>query len=190
MKEVLARGPNFVYAQEFIRAQHGEGQWQEILEALPAPAAEVWRGRLLVTGTYRFQAFKDMLAALEQVVEVVPEEETSRMYEHIADRSLTTVHKFFFKFADPSFVIKRYPILWQRFFLAGRVNVPIAEKERAVLEFELPEIFLDWLRPACAGYSKRAVELAGGTDFEQFESGRQALGGDRHKLTYELLWKE
>lgn len=190
MSEVLARGPNFVYAQEFIRAQYGEDKWQQILGALPAPAREVWRENLLVTGTYPFQTFKDMLGALKLVVEAVPEEETARMYEYIADRSLTTVHKFFFRFAEPSFVIKRYPMLWQRFFLAGKVSVPVAEKGRAELEFELPSIFLDWLRPACAGYSKRAVELAGGSDFEQVEASRRALGDDDYLMTYELFWKE
>jgi hypothetical protein len=190
MPEVMARGPNFVYAQEFIRAQHGEETWQQVLRALPPTAAEIWRESLLVTGTYPFQAFKDMLAALEQVAKAVHEDETARMYEYIADRSLTTVHKLFFRFADPSFVIKRYPMLWQRFFLAGKVVVPVAEKEHAVLEFELPEIFLDWLGPACAGYSKRAVELAGGSDFKQAESGRLALGNDHHQMVYELSWKE
>ncbi len=190
MQDVLARGPNFVYAAEFIRERHGEDRWQRILEALPEPAGKVWREPLLVTGTYPFQAFKDMLTALERVVGAVPSEETARMYEHIADRSLTTVHKFFFRFAEPSFVIKRYPILWQRFFLAGKVEVPVAGPGHAELEFELPEIFLDWLGPACAGYSKRAVELAGGSDFILSQPERKHLGDDIYRLTYELTWKE
>ncbi|MCP4201987.1 MAG: hypothetical protein GY769_08645 [bacterium] len=190
MQQVLARGPNFVYAEEFLRARHGEDRWRQILAALPPAAAEVWSDNLLVTGTYPFQAFKDMLATLEKVMEAIPEEETARMYEYIADRSLTTVHKFFFRFADPSFVIKRYPMLWQRFFLAGEVRVPNAEKGHAELEFELPEIFLDWLPPACAGYSKRAVELAGASDFRLSESSRRALGDGLHLMSYELSWKE
>jgi len=181
LSEVLARGPNFVYAQEFIRAQYGEDKWQQILEALPAPAQEVWRENLLVTGTYPFQAFKDMLGALELVVEAVPEKETARMYEFIADRSLTTVHKFFFRFAEPSFVIKRYPMLWQRFFLAGKVSVPFAEKGRAELEFELPSIFLDWERIGDTIRNKRLRRSAGAV---QLCAGRRISEASRPTPAY------
>lgn len=190
MKEVLARGPNFVYARDFIQAEHGADTWRRVLEDLPSSSVEVWHGHLLVTGIYPFQAFKDLLRALETAVGAIREEETARMYEFIADRSLTTVHKFFFRFADPSFVIKRYPMLWERFFLTGKVNVATAEKGRAVLEFQLPNIFLDWLGPACAGYSKRAVELAGGRDFELQEISHQDLEGDSHQTDFELRWTE
>lgn len=184
----MARGANFVFSVDFLKDRYGEETWNQVLDSLPPAAAEVWTSPLLVTGTYPFQAFKDMLDTLERVVEVVPTEETARMYEHIADRSLTTIHKFFFRFADPAFVIKRYPILWQRFFLAGKVEVPVAEKGHAELVFELPEIFLDWLAPACRGYSKRAIELAGGSGLEIFERETQALGGGSHRITYELRW--
>ena len=190
MGEVQARGPNFVYAREFLETRYGIETWERVLDALPERAAEVWRRPLLVTGTYPFQAFKDMLAALSQIVEAIPEDETAKMYEHIADRSLTTIHKFFFKFAEPAFVIRRYPVLWQRFFLSGKVEVPEADSGHAKLVFELPEIFLDWLGPACAGYSKRAVELAGGSQFELIQSGHDDLGEGRHRMEYELFWKE
>jgi hypothetical protein len=190
MSEVLARGPNFVYAAEYLRNRFGEDKWKETLAALPPAAARVWGEPMLVTNVYPFQTFKDLLVSLEQVVHAIPEQETTRMYEHIADRSLTTVHKFFLRFADPSFVIKRYPLLWQRFFLAGKVEVPTAGKGHASLEFELPEIFLDWLRPACTGYSKRAVELAGGSDFRLIEAGNEALGDGSYRMAYRLSWKE
>lgn len=52
MEEVLARGPNFVYGREFVREEHGLRTWEQVVDALPAEAASVWNGPLLITGTY------------------------------------------------------------------------------------------------------------------------------------------
>jgi hypothetical protein len=190
MEEAMARGPNFVYAKEFINREYGPATWEALLAAMPERPRKIWTGTLLVTGVYPFSTFKHMLAALSQVVGEVPEKQTAKMYEFIADRSLTTIHKFFFRFADPSFAIRRYPILWQRFFEIGEVRVPRVERGSAHLEFELPEIFLDWLPPACFGYSKKAVEMAGGSDLEIEETGREELGPGLWRICYLLRWRE
>jgi hypothetical protein len=190
MSEVMARGPNFVFGEEFIRSSHDDVIWEQVLAEMSEEARRIWQEPLLLTGAYPFSAFKEMLAALARVVGDVTDAETAQMYEFIADRSLSTIHKFFFRFADPSFVIKRYPILWQRFFKSGEVKVPAAQKGSAQLEFDLPEIFLDWLRPACTGYSKKAVEMAGGTNLELKERGQEELAGGIWRTTYDLTWSE
>lgn len=190
MSDVMARGPNFVFAEEFIRYTHGDVVWEQVLGDMSAEAKTTWGEPILVTGSYPFSAFKEMLAALARVVGEMPESETAQMYEFIADKSLSTVHKFFFRFADPSFVIKRYPILWQRFFKSGEVRVPEATKGSARLEFDLPEIFSDWLQPACFGYSKKAVEMAGGSNLELKELNQEELPGNIWRTTYELSWSE
>lgn len=190
MSMVMARGPNFVYAKEFVRREHGDTVWRQILERLPADAAQVWHRQILLTDSQPFTAFKAMPVALAEVVGTQPESETARMYAFIADRSLNSVYKFFFRFADPSFVISRYPVLWQRFFESGRVSVPLAQKGEARLDFELGEVFLDWLRPACLGYSQKAIELSGGSDARLLELGRESVADDLWLVSYELRWKE
>ena len=190
MEDVSARGPNFVYGREFVCDQHGLKVWERVLDAMPAAAAAVWNGPLLITGTYPFSSFKAMLAALTEVVGAQPDEETGRMYSYIADRSLNSVYKFFFKLAQPSFVISRYPVLWQRFFESGDVRVSGAGPGRARLDFTLPEIFLDWIRPACLGYSTKAVSLSGGRELEQQEVERSRLADGQWRISFELAWKE
>jgi hypothetical protein len=190
MSEVIARGPNFVFAQEFIRATHGSEIWDQVVATMPPEAQAVWSSSPLVTGSYPFSAFKSMVNALADVVGHIPTEETAAMYEFIADRSLSTIHKFFFRFADPPYVIKRYPILWQRFFASGEVRVLEARKGSARLEFELPEIFLDWLEPACYGYSKKAIEMAGGADLKMSTVAEEEIPGGLWRTTYELRWSE
>lgn len=190
MSEVMARGPNFVFAEEFIRATHGAVVWEQVLSEMPEGAGAIWKQTILVTGAYPFSSFKEMLAALARVVGEMPEQETAQMYEYIADKSLSSIHKFFFRFADPSFVIKRYPILWQRFFQSGEVRVPDARKGGARLEFDLPEIFSDWLRPACSGYSKKAIEMAGGSDLVLTQVDQKELPGGLWRTTYDLSWNE
>jgi hypothetical protein len=190
MPEIMARGPNFVYAKEFIQQHYGEAVWQSLLQALPLAASEVWSSRHLITEAYPFSAFKAMVTALSNVSETGSETQMSELYAYIADRSLNSVYKVFFRFSQPASVIKNYPKLWNRFFSVGTVNVVHSEKEQAVLEFSLPEIFLDWLPGACYGFSKKAVEMAGGRELQIDEKSRFKASGNAWKITFELQWKE
>lgn len=190
MEEVLARGPNFIYAKEYIQNQYGDPMWQKILAELPENDAGVWKGLVVMVGTYPFSAFKTMSATLSRQLGADQEIELARMYEYIAERSLNVLYKIFFKFTNPSFVIGNYPKLWDRFFTAGKVAVQVAEKGHAIIQFILPEIFLDWLPSACLGYSKKAVEMAGGKNLSIRMINKLQLEIDLWDIQYELHWKE
>ena len=56
--EIFARGPNFVYAKEFILKVHGEAVWKQVMERLPPLDANIWYGSLFTLGTYPFSSFK------------------------------------------------------------------------------------------------------------------------------------
>jgi hypothetical protein len=190
MKEIMARGPNFIYTQEFIKRTYGEATWNTLLDSLPEGAAKVWKNPLLITGTYPFSAFKAMVSMLSSTINSMTEQQTASLYEYIADRSLSTVYKVFFRFANPAFVLKNYPKLWERFFTSGTVEVPTAQREYAVLRFSLPDIFLDWLPPACYGYSKKAVEMAGGNNLRIKEQAKTRSANGLWNISYELFWDE
>jgi hypothetical protein len=106
------------------------------------------------------------------------------------DRSLNAVYKIFFKLANPSFVIGNYPKLWSRFFTTGSVTVPTAEKGFAKLHFQLPEMFLDWLGPACLGYSNKAVSMSGGRNVLVEELSRKLMPGGHWEVDFEIRWSE
>ena len=110
------------------------------------------------------------------------------MDEYIADRSLNIVYKMFFKVTSPSFVIGNYPKLWRRFFTVGKVEVPLVEEGHAKVKFILPEIFLDWLPPACLGYSTKAVEMAGGKNLTMKQLSKFSLPNGEWEIVYELRW--
>lgn len=190
MGEVLARGPNFVYGEEFARGQYGDQLWERALQSLEPAHRAVWQGTLLVSGVYPFAAFKAMVQALAAETGTVARDETARMYEFIAERSLSTVHRIFLRIASPAFVLRNYPMLWKRYFNTGTVRVPEASTGRAKLVFELPEIFLDWLPPACLGYSRKAVEMAGGRDVELAERDAVELAEGNWRIEYGLGWVE
>ena len=189
MAEVKARGPNFVYAKKFIIKEYGPGVWEKLLASIPADAAEIWTAPL-ANLSYPFTAFKSMVTALSRETGGVKEAETARLYEFIADNSLNILYKAFFQFANPSYVLKNYPKLWDRFFEAGKVEVPVAEKGNAVIKFTLPEIFLDWLSPACLGYSKKAVEMAGGRNLTMLQKSKSQLPDNLWVIEYGLKWDE
>jgi hypothetical protein len=76
------------------------------------------------------------------------------------------------------------------FFNSGTVDVQVAESGHAVLKFLLPEIFNDWLPPACLGYSKKAVEMAGGRNLVMKRISAGKASDDLWETVYDLSWKE
>jgi hypothetical protein len=156
---------------------------------LPPDDKTVWEGVLLMHETHAFRTFKSMVSALSRELGKREDAETARLYEYIADRSISVLYKIFFRMANPSFVIKNYPSLWKRFFNTGIVEVPVAEKGHAVVKFILPEIFLDWLSPACLGYSKKAVEMSGGHNLKMVQQ-KTELTGTEWEIIYDLKWEE
>lgn len=189
-EEVLAKGVNFVYAREFILKEYGEGLWGKALGTLAHIERALWGGALLIHESYPFSVFKSMVSAVSKELGNPEDTETARLYEYIADRSLNVLYKVFFRFANPSFVIRNYPKLWDRFFNTGKVEVPLAEKGHAMVKFILPEVFLDWLPAACLGYSRKAVEMAGGRELTLKQKSKSPLPGALWEIVYELKWVE
>jgi hypothetical protein len=188
MAEVLAKGPNFVFAREFIQERYGLDTWRRMLESIGPDDAAVWRNADL-DQAHPFSSFKSGIQALSNELGSPEMVEISEMYEYIADRSLSTLYKAFFRLTSPQFVIKSYPRLWERFFTAGTVRVPSSDKDHAVVSFTLPGTFLDWLPPACLGYSQKAVSMAGGKHFTMRQTEMNQLANDLWEISYKLAWR-
>jgi hypothetical protein len=190
MQEILARGVNFVYTKQFIVEKYGDETWGLLLQSLPENARKIWGAILVPIQEYPFSLFKEMISTLTLALNIKHDSELACIYEYIADRSLNKIYKVFFKFASPPGVIKNYPKLWNRFFNTGQVEVPVSESGHAILKFTLPEIFLDWLGPACFGYSKKAVEISGGRNLTMGKKSADKASGDLWEIVYELHWDE
>ncbi len=190
MTDEVAKGVNFIFGKEYILKQHGEDVWRRALARLSAEHARVWARKPVPFGAYSFTAFKHMARAVAEETGQRDDRELAKMYEYIADRSLSAVYKIFFKLAHPSFVIGNYPKLWMRFFTTGTVTVPQAEEGFARVHFELPEMFLDWLGPACLGYSNKAVTMSGGRDVLVEELARKLMPSGDWGVDFEIRWSE
>lgn len=186
----IARGVNFVLAREYVISTFGEEVWARALARVSPEVRRVWEQPLLTVSAYDFAAFKAVAAAVGVETRADGDRAVAAMYEFIAERSLNTLYKVFFRLANPAFVIGNFPKLWSRFFTAGEVRVPVAEREHAELRFTVPEIFLDWLGPACLGYSTKAVALAGGRAVGVREVRRTARGGGLWEVVYDVTWRE
>ena len=186
----IARGVNFVLAREYVISTFGEALWSRALSRVSPESRRVWEQPPLTVSAYDFAAFKAVAAAVAIEAKADGDRAVAAMYEYIAERSLNTLYKVFFRLANPAFVIGNFPKLWSRFFTAGEVRVPVAEREHAELRFTVPEIFLDWLGPACLGYSTKAVELAGGRGVAVREIQRTARGGGLWEVAYDVTWRE
>ena len=188
MEQVLARGVNFLYTKKFIIERYGTEAFERVLQSLSAEAQKIWRGTIMPIQQHPFSLYKEFVTALSAQSSIQKSSELSSIYEYIADNSLNKLYKMFFSLTKPQFVIKNYPKLWQQFFNTGDVEVQVSESGHAILKFRLPEIFLDWLEPACFGYSKKAVEMAGGKNLTMKSKGAKQLSDGIWEIVYELNW--
>ncbi|HEY0995138.1 MAG TPA: hypothetical protein VGD77_04030 [Gemmatimonadaceae bacterium] len=184
---IVARGANFVFARNFVHQHYGPEAWARVLARLSPEHRRLWESPLMLIGTYDFGAFKATAAAVGEETGA-GDRALAAMYEYAADQSLNTLYKVFFRLANPAFVIGNFPKLWPRFFTAGEVRVENVSRDRAELRFSVPQIFLDWLGPACLGYSSKAVQLAGGTGVRVREIDRRAGGDGKWEVGYEVSW--
>ncbi len=185
-----AKGPNFIYTKQFIIQQYGENQWQMLINNLSPAHRAVWLESHNLNKIYPFPAFKELVALFSEMTQESSQERTAEIYAYIADRSLNSVYKMFFNMTSPAFVLKNYPKLWKKFFNTGTVSVPIIQQYYAMINFDLPDIFEDWLPPACLGYSKKAVELAGGRNLSQKLNSKIKKEDGWYNYFYELSWEE
>lgn len=190
MPDTVARGANFLYGKEYVVDTYGDEFWHRVLDRLTAEHAAVWKGAVTPVGTYSFPAFKGMTEAVAAEAGHQDDRELARMYEFIADRSLNALYKVFFRMANPAYVIGNYPKLWTRFFTVGTVSVPEKAAGMARVVFRLPEMFLDWIGPACLGYSAKAVSMAGGRDVSVTERARAHQPDGTWEVVFDLRWKE
>ncbi len=185
---VMAKGINFVYFKKYVLQAEGERFWNALLESAPETDQSVWRMPVL-SAWYPFEMFKCMFFRYAEAKGQNRDADLSRIYEYIARHSLSTIHRLLFKAtASPHFVLSNYPKLWGQFFKDGAVEVLENANQRCRFCFVLPEIFLDWLPPACTGYTRMAVTLAGGRDVQIRESARERRGG-LHFVSYEASWR-
>ena len=130
----IARGVNFILARDYVHHTAGPDVWARALARLTPAHRAVWELPLLPIGTYDFVAFKALVAAAAAERGATSDADLAAMYAYIADRSLNTLYKVFFRLANPAFVVGNFPKLWDRFFTAGRVQVPKTEREHATLD--------------------------------------------------------
>ncbi len=190
MNDIKARGPNFVYTREYIVKTKGQEYWDKMINGLDDEVKKVWKGSLMVIGVYPFTAFKALITHLSKEGGLSQDIELAKIYEYIADKSLNKLYQMFFRFSHPAFVLKNYPKLWSRFFTSGTVEAVTAEKEHAVIKFTLDKVFLDWLRPACLGFSKKAIEMGGGMNLVLKKISDNKIDENLHEIIFDLKWLE
>jgi len=187
--EIRARGVNFIYTKEFIKVKYGEQVWDKLISLLSPETSEIWKTNQLSLSSYPFSAFKEMVHALSKEIDSDETGSIAELYSYIADKSLSSLYKVFFKLSQPSFVLKNYPRLWKRFFTSGEVDVLFADNGSAEIKFILPEIFLDWLPGVCYGFSRKAVEMAGGKETRVKEKTKKKLSESAYEIVYTVEWK-
>lgn len=190
MDEKIVKGANYVYTKDYIIKTYGLPKWQQILDKLSKPSAMIWSNNLILIDSFPFEPYYEIIKTLAEVCGLNSTEELGKVYEYIAHKSLNSVYQMFLSLTQPSFVLSRYPLLWKRFFNTGMVKINHIEKGKAEIEFGLPASFKEWITPACYGFSKAAIEMAGGSQFNQKLRTSEVSDSGEWKFVYDLTWLE
>jgi uncharacterized protein (TIGR02265 family) len=161
---VMIKGTALSSAQRYVREQHGEARWGEVLGALDADDRRTVEGGVLVSAWYPFALFMRLVRAVETHLGGQVPRLHREMGRAAAEYGLTTLYKVFFKVGSPQFIISRAAKVWRTYNSSGEMTVPVSEPGHAVVEligFEEPARELCERLP---GFFERTVELSGGRE--------------------------
>jgi predicted hydrocarbon binding protein len=108
------RGRVLSNAQRFVVDQFGEDGWKAVLDHLPNADAETLAGVVSV-GWYDIGLYDRVHEAIHAVLGARDARVMDRLGRYCAEHDLTTVHRVFFRMANPAFLIEKHADYWRRY---------------------------------------------------------------------------
>ena len=151
------KGTNFVALRAFALAHDATDRLRAGLE----PEARVAFDEALAVGWYPASTFVATLHALGPALGEAPEVTARRYGRFAAEHDLTTLHRVFFRFANPIYVLEKSTQYWSRFHDRGEWRIARPGSQSAVAELVgagiVDAIFCETL----LAYITRLFELVG-----------------------------
>lgn len=124
------RGRVLSNAQRFVVDQFGDDGWRAVLGALPKADTDTLAGVVSV-GWYDIGLYDRVHEAIRDVLGVRDAHVMDRLGRYCAEHDLTTVHRVFFRMANPAFLIEKHADYWRRYQDSGDWTIVRERETRA-----------------------------------------------------------
>jgi predicted hydrocarbon binding protein len=114
----LTKGVGFDNARSFVCERFGVPGWDRLLEAMSAPDRDTLASVISV-GWYELALYARLIRTLDHVHGKDDLALITDLGRYEAEHDLTTVHRLFFRCANPAYVIEKSAEYWKRFHDTG-----------------------------------------------------------------------
>lgn len=162
MPEPQVKGLIFQGARRWMMRRYGEAGLESFVARLPAPHRALWTsGIILPMSWLPASAYVSLYEAQESLWGTGDGRLFQEAAAAVAFDDLSSIMKLFMKLGSPSFVAKRFPTVWDRYFSGGRYRVITLESNEHVAEVEDARAYGEAGCHGTAGWTRQALTYSG-----------------------------
>ncbi len=181
----FVRGAIAIGAKKWVEDQHGPTGFAELLSLLTKEDRAVWTtGLLLNNAQFPAESFREYCESIVKLWGKGEPRFLRSVGAAIAFADLATYMKIMMKLGTPSFIVSRFPKIWQHYFTAGELTVLERSSTNARVELSGWEVYGLANAYASEGWMAAAIEYSGGKRLKVDHS----LGLNRQRLL-EFSWQ-
>jgi len=187
MKGASVKGSAIIPGYSYIEKHYGKEGLDKIMERMDPKDGEPLKEKLLAGKWYPYTSFVGLLRATDDLYGKGNNEFIMDLAILSAKEGLSTFYKFFVKVGKPKATIKRTQKIWDSYFNFGKFEIVENEDGHAIFKIhDLPDKRKEFCM-AMTGWTKGAMELAGGSNV-QVRENRCACLGDKY-CEYDVIWE-
>lgn len=155
------KGTSFVNAQVYCDTVHGAGAWARVRDRMDPADREVLNG-LVAVGWYELDLYARAIRAIDRELGAGDLGLIAPLGRFEAERDFKTIHRLFFRLANPAYAIEKATEYWRRFHDTGSWSVVRNSPTSVSGSLEGWAATDSVLCLELTGYMPRVIELVGG----------------------------
>ncbi len=132
-KKLNLKGAAWKPIVKFVKVTFGNEAFTRVLESVSPPCREIASETILVNNWYEMSLIEEFISTADKLLGSGDLTIARKMGQYSAEFGIKTVYKVFMKVGTPEFVIKRAPVIWNRYYSKGKLEALVLEKGHVVL---------------------------------------------------------
>ena len=162
MPESQVKGLIFQGARRWMLRRYGEAGLESFIAKLPEPDRALWTSDIILPMSWLpASAYTSMYEAQESLWGTGDGQLFQEAAAAVAFDDLSSVMKLFMKLGSPSFIAKRFPTVWDRYFSGGRYRVITLGSNELVAEVEDARAYGEAGCHGTMGWTRQALTYSG-----------------------------
>ena len=117
----------------YVTAMFGEEALKRVLDSVSPECYEIAHERVLVNNWYDIHLIEEFITAADRILGTGDLDIARKMGAYSAEFGIKSVYKIFMKVGTPTFVLKRAPLIWNRYYSRGEAEMRTLQAKQAVL---------------------------------------------------------